>query len=58
VLTNPTIDCSLMPPPPLPAGSQWFNLTVTLVVHDNLGNTSEKSVHSGLRLLPQGACGF
>ena len=58
VLTNPTIDCSLMPPPPLPAGNPWFTMTVTLKVHDSLGNVSAVATNNGVRLLPQGACGF
>ena len=58
VLTMPTVNCSFLPPPPLPAGRSWFDLTVTLKVHDSLGNVSAEKVDSGARLLPQGVCGF
>jgi hypothetical protein len=58
VLTMPTVDCSLVPPPPFPAGVTWFALTVKLKVHDNLGNASAEAVDSGVRLFPQGVCGF
>jgi hypothetical protein len=57
-LTNPTVDCSVIPPPPLPAGTSWFTMTVTLTIHDNRGNVSPEAVNSGVRLLPQGVCGF
>jgi hypothetical protein len=57
-LVNPTVDCTFVPPAPLPAGTTALSLTVTLVVHDSLGNTSAVSTHSGLRLLPQGSCGY
>jgi hypothetical protein len=53
----PSINCSLLPPPPLPPGNPWFTLIVTLKIHDNLGNSAEVT-DSGARLLPQGACGF
>jgi hypothetical protein len=58
VLTMPTVNCSLLPPPPLPAGAQWFTMVVTLKVHDNLGNVSAQATDSGVRLIPQGVCGF
>jgi hypothetical protein len=58
VLTMPTVSCALLPAPPLPAGNTSFTLIVTLVVHDNLGNTSAMATDSGARLLPQGVCGF
>jgi trimeric autotransporter adhesin len=59
ILTNPTVSCSFVPPPPFPAGTSWFTMTVTLVVHDNAGNTSAKAVNSGVRLIPQaGVCGY
>jgi hypothetical protein len=58
VLSMPAVDCSLLPPPPLPAGTSWFNLVVTLKIHDDLGNVSPEAVDRSARLLPQGACGF
>jgi hypothetical protein len=57
-LTMPSINCSLLPLPPLPAGSLWFTMIVTLKVHDDLGNVSAEVTNGGVRLLPQGACGF
>jgi hypothetical protein len=57
-LTMPSVNCSMMPPPPLPPGNPWFTMTVTLTVHDNLGNVSSKVTDNGVRLLPQGVCGF
>jgi hypothetical protein len=57
-LTMPSVSCNLMPPPPLPAGNPWFPMTVTLKIHDNLGNVSPVVTDSGVRLLPQGVCGF
>ena len=58
VLTTPAVDCSIVPPPPFPAGVTSFNMTVTLKVHDNLGNVSNQAVNTGIRLFPQGVCGF
>ena len=58
VLTMPSIDCSLLPSPPLPAGVPWFTMIVTLKIHDDLGNVSAAAVNNGVRLLPQGSCGF
>jgi hypothetical protein len=58
VLTMPAVSCSLLPPPPLPAGMSWFTIIVMLKVHDNLGNVSAPALNSGVRLLPQGVCGF
>ena len=57
VLSMPAADCSLMPSA-LPAGSTWFPLTVTLVVHDDQGNVSAVKTDAGARLFPQGTCGF
>jgi len=57
-LSMPAVDCSLLPPPPLPPGEQWFTMTITLRVRDNLGNVSAEAVDHGARLLPQGVCGF
>ena len=58
VLTMPVATCSLIPPPPMPSGNQWFTMTVTLRIHDVLGNVSADSVHKDVRLFPVGACGF
>jgi hypothetical protein len=58
VLTMPTVDCSIVPPPPLPAGDFWFTMAVKLVVRDDLGNVSAPAIHTGTRLFPQGVCGF
>ena len=58
VLARPSIDCSLLPAPPLPAGSSWFTMTVTLTVRDDLGNVSAEAVNKDVRLIPKGACGF
>lgn len=58
LLTMPSINCSLLPAPPLPPGNQWLALTVKLTIRDDLGNVSDESIHSGARLIPQGACGF
>jgi hypothetical protein len=57
VLSNPAVDCSLLPPPPLPPGNPWFTLTVTLKIHDDRGNVAE-TTDRGARLLPHGTCGF
>jgi hypothetical protein len=57
-LSMPSVNCSLIPPPPLPAGVQWFGMIVTLQVRDNLGNVSAVVADSDVRLLPQGVCGF
>jgi hypothetical protein len=58
VLTNPAVNCSLLPPPPMPAGTTSFPLIVKLKIHDSLGNVSAETVNSGARVLPQGVCGF
>jgi hypothetical protein len=58
-LTMPPVSCSWLPPPPLPAGgTQWLPLTVSLKVHDDLGNVSAEVTDSGARLFPQGVCGY
>jgi hypothetical protein len=58
VLTMPAVNCNLLPPPPLPPGNPWFTLIVKLKISDNLRNVSPEVVNPGVRLLPQGACGF
>jgi hypothetical protein len=57
-LTMPRVNCSLVPPPPLPAGVSWFTMIVKLRVHDDLGNVSEEITDSNARLLPLDMCGF
>lgn len=57
-LTMPAADCSLLPPPPLPAGSTWVNLLVTLKVHDAAGNVSGIATNDHVRLFPNGTCGY
>ncbi|MFN7982675.1 MAG: hypothetical protein U0Q11_12515 [Vicinamibacterales bacterium] len=58
VLSAPAIDCSIVPPPPMPSGQSWFTMTVSLRVRDSAGNVSDVSSHTGSRLLPQGFCGY
>ncbi len=58
VLSSPAIDCSIAPPPPLPAEQLWLPLTVSLRVRDSAGNVSEVMTHTGARLLPRGMCGY
>ena len=57
-LTMPAFSCSLAPAPPLPANASWLTMTVTLKVRDHAGNVSAVATDSGVRLLPQGSCGF
>jgi hypothetical protein len=57
VLTMPSVNCNLLPPP-FPPGEPWFTMIVTLKVHDDLGNVSAVVTDNGVRLLPQGVCGF
>jgi len=33
-------------------------MTVTLKIHDNAGNVSAVVADSGVRVLPQGSCGY
>jgi hypothetical protein len=60
VLKDPLVDCSFLPPPPLPAppADQFFKLTVTLTVHDSLGNVSPVFPNPNVRVIPKSTCGF
>ena len=58
VLSMPSVNCSLLPPPPFPAGPQWFTMVVTLKIHDRLGNVSAEAVNRGVRVIPKDVCGF
>lgn len=60
VLTQPAVNCSFLPPPPLPAApaDQFFKLTVTLKVTDSLGNVSAVASNPNARVFPSGTCGF
>jgi hypothetical protein len=58
VLTLPKVSCAFVPPPPLQNGATSFPLTVTLRIHDSLGNVSAVAVDSSARVMPQGSCGF
>jgi hypothetical protein len=57
VLTMPSFNCSLLPPS-LPAGVSFFMMTITLKIHDDLGNVSAEVINPDARLLPMGACGL
>lgn len=57
LLGNPTFSCSMLPPPPLPAMGS-LTMTVTLKIHDDAGNVSAITTDHGVRLLPQGSCGY
>jgi hypothetical protein len=58
VLTMPAVTCGFLPSPPMPSGQDAFTMTVSLVVHDNLGNVSPIVTSSGVRVFPVGTCGF
>ena len=60
VLTQPAVNCSFLPSPPLPAppADQFFKLTVTLKVTDSLGNVSAVASNPNARVFPSGVCGF
>src|SRR4051812_41712615 len=58
ILTQPAIDCSLLPDPSLPHAYAWFPMTVTLTVRDSLGNVSAEAINRSARVFPGGMCGF
>jgi hypothetical protein len=58
VLSTPVVDCSFLPAPPLPTGATWFNMTVKLKVHDDLGNVSDETTDPNVRIFPNGTCGY
>jgi hypothetical protein len=59
VLVDPTVNCTFLPPPPLPVGgNSWLPFSLTLKVHDDLGNVSAEFTNNGTaRIFPQG-CGY
>jgi hypothetical protein len=57
VLSGPSFNCGMLPPPPLPATGA-LTMTVTLKIHDDAGNVSDVATNNGVRLLPQGSCGY
>jgi hypothetical protein len=57
ILSGPSFNCSMLPPPPLPAMGA-LTMTVTLKIHDDAGNVSPVATNTGVRLLPQGSCGY
>ena len=57
-LTRPAFSCSMLPPPPLPADGTPLTMTVTLKIHDDAGNVSAVATDAGVRVLPQGSCGY
>jgi hypothetical protein len=48
----------MLPAPPLPDGVPWFEMKITLKIHDDQGNVSAVAIEDSARLLPQGVCGF
>jgi len=57
VFAHPSFSCTMLPPPPIPATGS-LTMTVTLKIHDDAGNVSAVTTNSGVRLLPQGSCGY
>lgn len=57
VFANPSFSCSMLPPPP-PMPTESFSMTVTLQIHDDAGNVSAVTTDNGVRLIPQGSCGY
>jgi hypothetical protein len=56
-LATPSFSCSMLPSPPIPA-SGALTMIVTLKIHDDQGNVSPIVTDNGVRLLPQGSCGY
>lgn len=57
MFASPPFSCSMLPPPPLPAAGS-LTMIVTLQIHDDAGNVSAVKTDNGVRLLPQGSCGY
>ena len=58
LLARPAFNCGMLPPPPLPADGTPLTMTVTLKIHDDAGNVSAAAADTGVRVLPQGSCGY
>jgi len=58
LLARPAFNCGMLPPPPLPADGTPLTMTVTLKIHDDAGNVSAAAAETGVRVLPQGSCGY
>jgi len=58
ILTMPAINCWTLPATPPPPDKPWFTMTVSLKIHDDLGNVSAVTTVNDVRLIPKGACGF
>ena len=59
VLSNPAVNCDLIPAPPLPAApaDQWFTMIITLKVHDSLGNVGAVVSTRSPSPCPPAGCG-
>lgn len=57
LISGPAFSCTMLPAPPLPASGS-LTMTVTLKIHDDQGNVSPVATDNGVRLLPQGSCGY
>ena len=55
LLMMPAVNCSFLPPPPLPPDTMWLTMTVRLKIHDDLGNVSADAINSWR---PSHASGF
>jgi hypothetical protein len=58
ILERPAFTCGMLPPPPAPADGTPLTMTVTLKIHDDAGNVSAVATDTGVRVLPQGSCGY